>query len=114
MQPIRIYPEYALILIYNIRPNEQDRYFRYITGEFLPAMEKRKLYMQNAWHVVYGKQPERQIEFVTEKIDFLRELFDDPEWERLEDRLKDYTENYEYPIVRYNSHFKIVRTPNSL
>lgn len=108
MQPIRIYPQYSMILIYNIRPGVQESYFRYITGDFLPALERRKVFMQNAWHVVYGRLPDRQIEFVVEKIENLQDLLEDPEWEKLEGRLKEFTDDYQRFIVRYRSHFKIV------
>lgn len=109
MQPIRIYPQYALILNYDVKPGVQERYFRWVTGEFLPALQQRKIYMQHAWQVVYGKdeQTERQIEFITEKADTLRTLFDDPEWVDLEDRLREYTENYSMRIVRYTGNFRV-------
>lgn len=110
MQPRSISPKYALVLTYNVRPGTQERYFRYITGELHPALERRELYMQNEWLILYGKQPERQLEFISERIDTIRDLLDDPEWERLENRLKDYTESYERHIVRYKHHVKIVRT----
>lgn len=113
MRPIRIFPEYALILTYDIRPGTQERYFRYVTGEFLPAMERRELYMQNAWHIVYGSGPTRQVEFITEELDTIRDLFDDPEWDTMEDRLKDYTENYARHVVRYRGHFKVIVNSNS-
>ncbi|MDQ7025235.1 MAG: hypothetical protein Q9P01_12730 [Anaerolineae bacterium] len=109
MQPKHIYPEYALILTYNVRLGTQERYFRYITGELYPALERRELYMQNAWLIVYGQQPQRQIEFIAERLDPIRDLLDDPEWERLENRLKEYTEDYERHVIRYRHHVKILR-----
>jgi hypothetical protein len=109
MQPKRIYPEYALILTYNVLSGSQERYFRYITGELHPALEQRELYMQNAWLIVYGNQPERQIEFITERLDAIRDLLDDPEWERLENRLKEFTNDYQRHVIRYRHHVKVVR-----
>lgn len=109
MQPIRIYPQYVLIFKYDVKEEVQERYFRYVTGEFLPALQKREIYMQNAWQVVYSKDglPERQIEFITEKKETLRALFDDPEWDDLETRLCEFAENYSMRIVRYNSNFRV-------
>jgi hypothetical protein len=109
MQPIKIYPQYVLIFNYDIKEDVQEQYFRYVTGEFLPALQKRKIYMQNAWHVIYSKdnQPERQIEFIIEKLETLRSLFDDPEWDDLESRLTEFTENYKKRVVRYNGSFRV-------
>jgi hypothetical protein len=107
MQPIRIYPEYALILTYDIRQGVQERYFRYVTGEFVPALQQRKIYMQNAWHIVYGEQPERQVEFVTEDLSIIQNLFDDPEWKELEGKLESFIRNYTKRIVKYRGVFKL-------
>lgn len=107
MQPIRIYPEYALILTYDIRQGVQERYFRYVTGEFVPALQQRKIYMQNAWHIVYGGQPERQVEFVTEELSIIQDLFDDPQWRELEGKLESFIRNYTKRIVKYRGVFKL-------
>ena len=107
MQPIRIYPEYALILTYDIRQGVHERYFRYVTGEFVPALQRRKIYMQNAWHIVYGPQPERQVEFVTEDLQAIQDLFLDTEWKELEEKLESYIENYKRRVVKYRGVFKL-------
>jgi len=107
MQPIRIFPQYALIFKYDIRPGAQERYYRFVTSVFLPALQERKLYMQNAWQIVYGDEPERHIEFITETLSIIRELFDDPEWESLETRLREFTENYTLRVIRYRGPFKL-------
>jgi hypothetical protein len=107
MQPIQIYPEYAMILQYDVRPGTHERYYRYVTTEFLPALQKRKIYMQNAWLVVHGDYPERHVEFITEQLEILRKLFDDPEWDQLESKLKTFADNYSCRIVKYRSNFKL-------
>jgi len=108
MQPIRIYPQYAIILTYDIKPGVHEHYFRWVTNDFLPAMQNRKLYMQHAWHVVGDNgQPERQIEFITEELDIIKRLIKDPSWKHLEDRLQTFTQNYTFRVVKYNGSFKI-------
>lgn len=109
MQPIKIYPEYALILIYDIKPGVYERYFRWISNDFFPALQSRKLYVQHLWHVVGGTaiKPERQIEFITEDLESIRNLFNSNEWADLETRLKHFTENYSYRVVKYRGAFKV-------
>lgn len=107
MQPIRIYPEYALILTYDILPGVHERYFRYVTGEFVPALQRRKIYMQNAWHIVYGSQPERQVEFIVEELRSIQDLFEDPEWKEMENKLGSFIENYTCRVVKYRGAFKL-------
>lgn len=108
MQPIKIYPQYALILTYDVKPGVHERYFRWIMNDFLPAMQDRRLYMQHAWHVVGDpEQPERRLEFITEELDTIQRLVDDPEWQVLEDRLMDFATNYTFRVVKYNGSFKV-------
>lgn len=105
-QPIRIHPKYAMILKYDLRPGTQQGYYHFVTREMLPALHKRKVYMQNDWVVVYGSVPERHLEFITEQLETLRVLLEDDAWERLETKLKSYAKNYSRRIVRYTD-FKI-------
>ena len=107
MRPIRIVPEYTLLLRYDIRPEVQEVYFRYVLGEFAPALQERHLYLQDAWHVLYGDYPERQIEFITDDLDNIRKLLKSDQWADLEQRLIDFTTNYTRRITRYNGKVKI-------
>lgn len=109
MEPLRIFPEYSLILTYTVRQGVQERYFHFITADFLTALQHHKLYMQNAWHIIYGDAPERQIEFITEKLDYIQRLYDDPAWKPLERRLKDYVYDYNRRVVRYRYSVKILK-----
>jgi hypothetical protein len=109
-EPIRIYPEYAMILSYNIRSSFQDRYFRWMTTELLPAMQQRKIYMQNAWHIIYPYEttkPERQVEFITEDLLAFRTLLNDREWKAIQERFEFFTEDFTMRIVRYTGSFKL-------
>ena len=109
-EPIRIYPEYAMILCYNIRDGVQDRYFRWMTTELLPAMQRRKIYMQNAWHIIYPYEttkPERQVEFITEDFVSLQTLLNDREWKDIQERFEYFTQDFTMRIVRYTGSFKL-------
>jgi hypothetical protein len=107
MRPIRIVPEYSLIFKYNVRADVQEMYFRYIIGEFTPALQEKQVYLQEAWHVVYGEYPERQLEFITDKLENIRQLFESEDWETLETRLKEFTQDYSMRITRYSGRFKV-------
>jgi hypothetical protein len=109
-QPIRIYPEYAMILTYNIKEGVQDRYFRWMTNELLPALQRRKIYMQNAWHIIYPYEttkPERQVEFITEELHSLQRLMNEPEWKEIQERFELFTQDFTIRIVKYTGSFKL-------
>ena len=111
MEPIKIYPEYALILTYNIKEGVQERYYRWMTQEFVPALQRRKIYMQNAWHIIYPNEdiekPHRQVEFISEDLSVLQDLYAEIEWEEMKKRLEGFTENLQMRIVKYTGSFKL-------
>lgn len=103
MQPIRIRPEYTLVLRYDIRPGMQEMTYRYMAGDFVTKMQAMHLYMYKAWHVIHGEYPEWQVEFVAERLDYVKTLLNSPEWSKMERRLKSYTDNYSRRLLPYAS-----------
>ena len=108
MQPVpkRINPQYKMILIYNIHPERQENYYRYVLGEFVPALHDRGVYMYMAWGVVYGDYPNRHVEFVTESAAALRNLLTSPEWTDMESKLQNYITDYSRKILPYKGSFQ--------
>ena len=103
----QIIPRYKLILFYNIKPDKQDQYYRYMLNSFVPAVQKLGVYMHMAWYVAYGDHPMRKIEFVTESADVLRQLFLSDEWDDLENELKRHIDGYQRKVVDYRSGFQL-------
>lgn len=102
-----IKPKYKLILFYNIKSDKQDDYYRFMLGDFVPAIQKMGVYMHMAWHMAYGDYPMRKIEFVTETADALRRLFLSNEWDDLETKLLLYITDYERKVVDYRNGFQL-------
>lgn len=101
-----IEPSHRLMLMYDIRPNQFEDYFRYMRGEFIPALEKMGLYMIFAWHIFGDNQPERQIDFVSESGLTMRDAITSDNFHDLESKLKAYTTYYERKIVRFENRFQ--------
>jgi hypothetical protein len=106
MPPTSITPNYKLLLIYNIRDTDQDQYYYYILREFVPELESMGLYMTKAWHVAYGDYPTRWLEFVTEDLTTIREIFQSERWQTLEQGLQKYITDYERKLIRYQQGFQ--------
>lgn len=110
MQPSQhIQPKYKLILFYNIKPEKQEQYYRYVLSTFIPAIQKMGVYMYMAWHVAYGQDdyPMRKIEFVTESSEVLQQLFRSDEWDTLETKLQNYISDYQRKVVPYRNGFQL-------
>lgn len=101
-----IIPRYRMILQYNIHPERQERYYRYMIADFVPKMRKVGLYMLNAWHIAYGEYPERQVELVCENIHTLRAVLEGEAWREAEDLLMSYTTDYTRKIVHFENRFQ--------
>lgn len=106
MPPIRVVPQYRLLMQYDIRLEMYEPYYQYITNEFVPALHNMGLYMYGVWHTAYGEYPLRQVEFVAESLDAVREVFLSDHWNELEEKLKSYTTHYERKLVKYQDRFQ--------
>jgi len=106
MPPTRIYPRYKLLMKYNVRPELQETYLQYVMSEFVPALQNMGLYMTTAWQTVYGEYPMRQVEFVSEDLETMLEVFQSERWEEMESRLKSYITHYDRKIVRFRHGFQ--------
>jgi hypothetical protein len=89
-----------LILTYDIQPDVQDRYFQFMLGEMVPAVQNMGLQMNGAWHTAYGAYPVRLVEFVADDRDVLTAVLETPMWFDMESRLMSYVRNYNRKIVR--------------
>jgi hypothetical protein len=107
MASIRIIPRYKLLMLYDIRPDMYDPYYQFIMGEFVPELQNMGLYMLGAWHVTGNEYPARQVEFVSEDLETVREVFNSERFETLENRLKNFTARYERKLVRFRNGFQI-------
>ena len=100
-----IQPSYRMMLMYDIRPDRFERYYRYMLGEFVPTLRQMGLYMLFAWQV-HGKSFDRQIEFVCESKYALRDALDSEQFRDAEERLRTYTTEYNRKIVQFQDRYQ--------
>lgn len=110
-QPDRqvIIPKFKIIVAYDVRSAEQEGYYQFILGEFVPALQEMGVYMTEAWHTAYGEYPLRMISFVAEDYAVIEELFDSMEWGELEGKLRSLVMNYSLKVVQYRPGFQFTR-----
>ena len=106
MPPISIIPTCKLLMTYDIQPEKADRYYQYVVQEFVPELQNMGLYMFRVWHVAYGSYPIRQIEFISEDMESVQEIFESERWEKLETDLKSYTSNYNRKLIHFRHGFQ--------
>ncbi len=101
-----INPQYKLLLTYDISKDKYEDYYRYILGEFVPAMRELGLHMLSAWQVTYGSYPQRQVEFICESRETLRTALSGAHYQKLEARLRSYTTHFTRKLVAFEDRFQ--------
>lgn len=101
-----IIPNYKILVTFDIRPDMVEKYYYYVLKEFVPELETMGLHMFKVWHVAYGAYPIRQLEFVTESLDTVYEVFESERFEKLEDHLKELTTDYERKVVPFRKGYQ--------
>ncbi len=95
-----------LLLTYDPIPDQREAYFRYILGEFVPALEQMGLTMCDAWYTAYGAYPLRLNGFIAQDMSTLEEILASETFKDLETRLQELVSNYARRIVPRSSRFQ--------
>ena len=94
-----------LIITYDPVPEHREAYFRYVLGEFVPALEQMGLTLSEAWHTAYGEYPLRLNGFLASDEGTLTEILSSEEFRTLEERLQTYVINYSRRVVSCRNAF---------
>ena len=95
-----------LLLIYDPLPEHREEYFRYVLGEFFPAMENLGLTLCEAWHTAYGRYPLRLNGFLADSAETLEGILESEDFLELEGQLQEYVVNYRRKVVRQAPRFQ--------
>ncbi len=95
-----------ILLSFDPIPERREEYFRYVLGEFIPALENLGLTLCEAWHTAYGSYPLRLTGFLASDRQSLESVLASEDFQDLEARLQDYVINYRRKIVQRKPRFQ--------
>ena len=95
-----------LLLEYDIPDEAQETYYRFVTGEFVPQVNRIGLELAEVWETVYGNYPRRLIVFVAQDQSACKEALDSDKFQRLERKLMRFVKNYSKRMVPYKGQFQ--------
>lgn len=95
-----------MLLSYNILPEKQDQYLRFVLSELMPNLQKMGLRSAGVWHTAYGDYPMRLITFVSESREEMDAALEGETWRTLENRLKAFVTDYSCRVVPYTARFQ--------
>ena len=95
-----------LLMVYDIKPEREAEYYRYMLGEFLPALQNMGLMMAEGWHTAYGEYPMRVFAFRAEDELQLQQITHSDEWSAAKEKLLKLVKNYEERTVTAKNTFQ--------
>ncbi len=99
-----------LIMNWDIKIGRDQEYFEFIVREWVPATQRLGLQTIGAWYSIYTRdtdQPRIMAEAITDDRDTMRNILRSPDWKRIQEKLKDYVENYTQKVVFTSGDFQI-------
>ncbi|MBN1285159.1 MAG: hypothetical protein JXB47_07165 [Anaerolineae bacterium] len=97
----RVIPQIKMLVTYDLLPDVQDSYSRFVMAELVPMLRQMGLNIQGAWHTVYGDYPSYLTCFAAESLEALETVLASEIWERLEAKIRDYTTHYSIRVVPF-------------
>jgi len=95
----------TMLLTYNIVPQMQDDYMRFMINVFVPTLQSLGLANAGVWHTLYGDYPIRLLVFVAEQPEMKRAL-ESETWRDMENKLKTFITDYTCRVVPFQAGFQ--------
>jgi hypothetical protein len=96
-----------LLLSYDVRSENQQEYYKFVMGRYLPTLQSLGFQMSEAWHTAYGNAPNRLIGLVCNDEDAMNSLLSSDEWDTLMEQLEEYVSDLDYKFVPYRGGFQL-------
>ena len=101
-----IQDNWKLILTYDIRPEMQQDYFKFMIGRYVPVVQSMGLEMTDAYHTAFGDHPHRLIVFVAPSRTVLDDLLASDTWSAVNEQLTDFIVDLRIKKVPFKEAFQ--------
>lgn len=96
-----------LLISYNIETDSMDRYYQFVLGQYIPAMQMMGLEMSEAWHTAYGDYPDRLVGFVAHDEQAMKDLMYSDLWPQMNEQLQEFVGEFRYKVIAYQEGFQL-------
>jgi hypothetical protein len=96
-----------LLITYDVNEGTVEEYRQFVTGEFLPAVQKMGLAVTEVWHTAYGDYPDRMTELVSRDKETMQQILNSEEWDNLESQLRHFVSDFNRKVVPYRPGFQL-------
>ena len=96
-----------LIMTWDISPEHEQEYFEFVIREFIPGVQRLGGELSDAWATVYGQQPQIMVGAVLPGMARARQFLNSADWQKLQQSLLDFVQNFEIKVVEARSGFQL-------
>ncbi len=96
-----------LLLWWDILPNREQEYFEFVISDFIPDIKQLGIRPVDAWYTMYGDHPQIMVSAKANSQAALNVAMASKEWQRLQENLHKYVENFTYKVVPAKSGFQL-------
>ena len=96
-----------LLLSYDVRQDNQQEYYKFVMGSYLPKLQEMGFQMSEAWHTAYGDAPNRLIGLVCSDENSMNVLLSSDDWESLNEQLEEFVSEFDYKFIPYRGGFQL-------
>lgn len=97
-----------ILMSWDIKPGSESEYFEFIVREFAPGVMKLGVQPTEAWYTVFGDGPQILTGMVAEDLSTMQTVLTSNDWQKLQTKLFDYVNNFQYKIVRATGRFQLL------
>jgi len=96
-----------LLMMWDIKPGQEEPYFDFITQEFPTNLQHGGLQLTEAWYTVYGNWPQVRMGFVTADLQTLEQFLESDLWVRVRKELSKFIMGYRQKVVPARGSFQL-------
>ncbi len=95
-----------VIMSWDIIPGREQEYFEFVVRRFMPGVQKLGMALSDAWVTIYGDHPQILVGAIVPGQDKAWKIITSEAWQKLNDQLLDFVQNYEIKLAPLQGGFQ--------
>ena len=96
-----------LIMRWDVRMGNESDYSDYVANEFIPGISKLGISEIQAWFTAYGDCEQILVSGITQSDKQMTYVLGHDEWERLQNKLADLVDDFNFKVIKATAGFQI-------
>ena len=96
-----------LLMTWDIKPGRETAYLDFVSQHFTPNLIRLGLELSEVWYTYWGDGPHILVGFISQDLDAVKQVLDNPTWERMIQELDQYVFNFKYKLVPATGSFQL-------